>query len=136
MRTMPVKKEKAEEFQMLQQQLEMMQKYTEELDEKLAEYTKKKESITEMKQLKDAQLFVPVASGIFAKVKVSQFDEALVAVGANTAVTKSVPQLLTFLDRQIRDVEEVKAQIAHSIGNITERADALLTELHGTVQQA
>ena len=136
MRTMPVKKEKAEEFQMLQQQLEMMQKYTEELDEKLAEYTKTKESITEMKQLKDAQLFVPVASGIFAKVKVSQFDEALVAVGANTAVTKSVPQLLTFLDRQIQDVEEVKAQIVHSIENITERADALLTELHGTVQQA
>src|SRR3989344_5549986 len=72
-----------EEIQSLQQQLEVMQKYAEEIDEKLAEFARTKESVAEMKNIKDAELYVPVASGMFAKVKGAQFDQLLVAVGAN-----------------------------------------------------
>ena len=123
-----------EEIQSLQQQLEVMQKYAEEIDEKLAEFARTKESVAEMKNIKDAELYVPVASGMFAKVKGAQFDQLLVAVGANIAVTKTIPQIQSFLDNQISEVEEVKAHISHSVEMMTQRMQKLIEGMHGTVQ--
>lgn len=126
--------EKVHEFQELQQQLELLQKYAEELDEKLAEYSNAKESLAEMQQVKKGTpLFVPVAPSFFAKVSAVSFDELLVAVGANVAVTKTIPQALQFLSGQIKEIEQAKAHIGATMQETAERASALLEEFNGTV---
>lgn len=125
---------KAKEFQDLQQQLELLQKYVEELDEKLAEYTTTKESLAEMQHVKkNTSLFVPVAPSFFAKVNANSFNELLVAVGANVAVTKTIPQALQFLDSQIKEIQQAKAQIGTTMQETAERASSLLADVDGTV---
>ena len=80
-------------IQQLQQQLELLQKYNDELDEKLAEYLSTKESLTEMQQVKKhTPLFVPVAPSFFAKVNAESFQELLVAV----AISETLAVLCAF----------------------------------------
>ena len=117
------------EFQVLQQQLEQVQKYNEELESKLAEFNSTKESLKEMKEIKDAEMFVPLAQGIFTKAKVSAVNELLVNVGANTAVVKPIPQVIELIERQMKEVAEIKEKLDENAMQITQRLSALVEEI-------
>ena len=127
-------KKNVQKFQELQQQLELLQKYSEELDEKLVEYTSTKESLAEMQNVKKGTpLFVPVAPSFFAKVSADSFTELLVSVGANVAVTKTIPQAIQFVENQIKEIEQAKAHLGATMQETAEHANALLEEFNGTV---
>ena len=122
--------EKYMEFQLLQQQLEQMQKYNEELEGKLAEFYKTKESLNEMNGITgEAEMFVPLAQGIFTKAKVNGMNELLVNVGANTAVVKSIPHVVELIERQMKEIAEIKEQLDENVMKITQRLNQLVEEI-------
>ena len=122
-------KEKVVEFQLLQQQLEQMQKYLEEIELKLLEFHKTKESLSEMASLKPgSEAFIPLAQGIFAHGKIEETSTLLVNVGADIAVTKTIPQVKELIDRQIAELSEVKEQLNSNALQLTHRLNELLKE--------
>ena len=123
-------REKYMEFQLLQQQLEQMQKYNEELESKLAEFIKTKESLNELNGIHEAgEMFVPLAQGIFTKAKVHGMDELLVNVGADIAVTKSIPEVVDLIERQMKELAEIKEHLDENALKITERLNKLVEEI-------
>ncbi|HLD33085.1 MAG TPA: prefoldin subunit alpha [Candidatus Nanoarchaeia archaeon] len=122
--------EKMVEFQMLQQQLELMQKYSEELDEKIVEFSKTKTSLEEISTIKsDADLLVPIAQGIFAQVKAADIHHLIVNVGANTMVTKKIPQVTALIEKQIDEVTSIKQKIEENTEKLAERLNGMLEEM-------
>ena len=126
-------KEKYVEVQILQQQLEHLQKYTEALQTKQAEFAQAQETLQEFKNAKDDQeTFIPVSSGIFVKAKIQDKSHLLVNVGANVAVTKTVPEVIHLLNTQITEVETLREQLGISITRLSERMDKILEELRSS----
>ena len=122
-------KEKVMEFQLLQQQLEQMQKYLEEIELKLLEFHKTKESLSEMASLKPgSEAFIPLAQGIFAQGNINETSTLLVNVGADIAVTKTIPQVKELIDRQVSELSEVKEQLDGNVIQLTHRLNELLEE--------
>ena len=122
--------EKYMEFQLLQQQLEQMQRYNEELEGKLAEFNKTKESLNEMNGITgETELFVPLAQGIFTKAKVNGMKELLVNVGANIAVTQSIPNVVDLIERQMKEIAEIKEKLDENAMKITQRLNQLVEEI-------
>ena len=122
-------KEKVMEFQLLQQQLEQMQKYLEEIELKLLEFHKTKESLSEMASLRSgSEAFIPLAQGIFAQGKIDETSTLLVNVGADIAVTKTIPQVKELIDKQVTELSEVKEQLDGNVLQLTQRLHALLEE--------
>ncbi len=122
-------KEKVVEFQLLQQQFEQLQKYAEEIEMKLLEFHKTKESLQEVGAIKSgSEMFLPLAQGIFAKGKIEDPSTLLVNVGADIAVTKTVPQITELIDRQISELAEVKEKLDANMLKLTQRLNELLEE--------
>ncbi len=123
-------KEKYMEFQILQQQLEQMQKYLEELNEKLAEFHQTKEALRDLEKVKqNSEVFVSVAQGIFAKAKLQNPNELLINVGANSAVAKTIPQVIEMIDTQMSEIEKIQVQIDGNVARITQRINKIFGEL-------
>src|SRR3989344_332378 len=121
--------EKMVELQMLQQQLDLMQKYSEELDEKTAEFQKTKSSIEEMSTIKDgSEMFVPIAQGIFAQVKLLDIQNLVVNVGSNTMVSKTIPQIVELIGKQIDEVSSIKEKIDANAEKLATRLNTILEE--------
>lgn len=122
--------EKYLEFQMLQQQLEAMHKYLEEIEGKRAEFHQAQQCLRELEKASPgSELFVPITQGIFAKANIQDTSELLVNVGANTAVTKSIPQVTELIKSQIGEIETVRIQLGGNIEKLTERINSLVEEL-------
>ena len=118
------------EFQLLQQQLESIQKYIEELDIKQNEFQQTKEGMNKLEKVKSgSELFVPIAQGIFVKARLNDMDEILVNVGANIAVAKSIPKVTELMENQIGEIQNIRIQLDESVEKITERLNILLGEL-------
>ena len=123
-------REKYLEFQLLQQQLEQLTKYIEELESKQAEFLSTKENLSELSASRiGSEVFMPVAHGIFAKATLSSSEELLVNVGADIAVAKPMPEVVNLIDRQIAEVKEIRVNIHANIEKLTERLNTVMEEL-------
>ena len=124
--------EKMVELQMLQQQLDLMQKYSEELDEKTAEFRKTKNSLEELSTVKNgSELLVPMAQGIFAQVKLVDIQHLIVNVGANTLVSKTIPQIVELIEKQIVEVTSIKEKIDANTEKLASRLNLILEDAQG-----
>ena len=85
--------EKYMEFQMLQQQIEQLSKYLEELNGKLQEFTLTKNNILNMDVVPpNTEALVSMAPGIFAQAELKENKKFVINVGANVLVyLHSVP---------------------------------------------
>jgi len=122
--------EKYLEFQLLQKQLEQLQGHLEEVQTKIVEFHQTRDALHELQGVKqDADCFVSVAQGIFARARLQQPDELLINVGAETAVVKTIPQVVELLNRQIAEVAQLHEQLESNMGKLSERINMLVEEI-------
>ncbi|MBW2994717.1 prefoldin subunit alpha [Candidatus Woesearchaeota archaeon] len=122
--------EKYLEFQMLQQQMEQLSKYLEELSGKIGEFNLTKENIKSLgKAAPDTESLISVAPGIFAKGELKENEKFVINVGANILVEKTIPQIEGVLDKQIKEIEEVRAQLDGNLIEMNQKMNSLIKEL-------
>lgn len=118
------------EFQMLQQQMEQLSKYLEELSGKAEEFILTKENLNSLgKTSVNTETMLSVAPGIFAKGELKDNQKFVVNVGANIMVEKTIPQIEGLLDKQIKEVEEIRAQLDGNLLEMNQRMNSLIKEL-------
>lgn len=123
-------REKYMELKILQEQVEQMQKYMEELTNKQGEFAMAKESLQEFSKLKGSnEAFIPLAQGIFVPAHIEAGTDLVVNVGADTAVAKPSSQVIELLDEQIKEVGTLREQMQDNITQITQRMEKTLEEL-------
>ncbi len=122
--------EKYMEFQMLQQQIEQLSKYMEELNGKLQEFTLTKNNILNMDVVPpNTEALVSMAPGIFAQAELKENKKFVINVGANILVEKTIPQITELLDKQINEISQAQVQMDQNIIELNHKAEELIKDL-------
>jgi prefoldin alpha subunit len=117
------------ELSMLSQQSAEFQKQIQQLEETIQELENSKQGIDELKSKKGKEILVPVVSGIFVKADLKTSDEFIVNVGANTAVTKSLDEVQSLLDKQLKEIQKTQDSMIDNLQKMTVREKELKQEL-------
>ncbi|PIZ50545.1 prefoldin subunit alpha [Candidatus Woesearchaeota archaeon CG_4_10_14_0_2_um_filter_33_13] len=107
------------QFQMLNQQMEQVSQHLEMLTQQNAELDISINAISELNTVKPGNEFLaPVADGIFLKGEIKETDKLIVNVGSNTTVERTIPEVITLLEKQ-----------KNELGERMKEADAFMQEL-------
>ncbi|MFH1073373.1 MAG: prefoldin subunit alpha [Nanoarchaeota archaeon] len=99
------------EAQMLNQQLEQLQQYLQNLDTQLNEIQAVKQSLEDFGKLKGGEeLLVPLTNGIFFPGKMVDNTKLLVNVGDNTVVEKTVQETIQLIGKQQSEMQQYRQE--------------------------
>jgi len=128
---MDPRQERYIELQILEQQLNQIQKNLQMMDQQLAEIDAIKRNIeTFGKEKKDSETLMPIANGIFGKAKLSGNSELFVNVGSNVIVKKTIPDTVKLIENQGKEIEKYRVELIEQLQILVERIDTLQLELN------
>lgn len=125
-----------QEYQVIQQQMEALEEFTEDVQEDIQELTATQDAV---KTLQDAEegdeVFFPVGPGAFAIGELTDTDRVLVDIGAETFSKKSVEDADAFLDGKKEELREQQDEIQEQMQELQDRLQELAPKLQ-ELQQA
>ncbi|MBR9692909.1 hypothetical protein GOV07_03165, partial [Candidatus Woesearchaeota archaeon] len=96
------------EYQLLTEQLKKIQHYLEKTTENLAELGNTIQHLHTFGQLKKgAQVFAPIANGIFIDVILNDPKHVRMNVGAKTVATKTIDEAKKLLEKQQHELHDL-----------------------------
>lgn len=108
------------QLQLLQQQVEQITEYVEQLQVQDRELDISLEALTELqKTTVNTEILAPIANGIFFKAELKDNQKLTINVGSEVAVEKTIPEVIKLLEEQKEKITE----------NIAE-AETVLQQLH------
>ena len=108
------------EFRTLQQQIEQISQHMELLQQQSLELDISRNALEELgKTALATEIIAPIAEGIFVKAKLEDNQKLIVNVGSNTTVERTIPETITLLETQKREI----------MSRLVE-ADSVLQEFH------
>ncbi len=108
------------QLQLLQQQVEQITEYVEQLQIQNQELNISLEALTELqKTTLNTEILAPIANGIFFKAELKDNKKLTINVGSEAAVEKTIPEVIKLLEEQKEKITE----------NIAE-AESVLQQLH------
>jgi len=106
------KKEKMFEAELMNQQLENMQRSFEKMEKQRAETLMLKEALSEYEKVEEGQeMLVPIANGMFIKGITTKEKTLQLNVGNNIVVPKTIPEVHSLLDDQLREIDTVQKDL-------------------------
>ena len=122
------------EFQLLNQQIQQLEKQNEALNNNLMELVMTSQSLDDFRQIKEkTEIFVPLNSGIFAKAELKKADELIVNVGANVAVKKDISSTKKLVERQLEQLRDIRERMASDLKKLTMQGGMIEEELQKLV---
>ena len=116
-------KEKYLEYQMINQQLNEMNKQLQLIDERLVELQLIDSYLEDLKKTKmGSEVLVPISPGIYAKAELKNNTELVVNVGSGVAVKKSVDDSKVLLSQQKVEIEKIRHDLVHQMQEIDAKA--------------
>ena len=123
------------EFQLLGQQIQRFREQLQQLDQQLVELDNVKDSLEELKAVKqDTELFVPMSGGIFMRAKAGDASMVVLNVGANVAVEKTIPEAQQLISDQMEQAGKLREQMMGNLNQLLESAKKLQAELEKLVE--
>ncbi len=108
------------QLQLLQQQVEQITEYVEQLQMQDRELDISLEALTELQKTTiNTEILAPIANGIFFKAELKDNQKLTINVGSEVAVEKTIPEVIKLLEEQKEKITE----------NIAE-AETVLQQLH------
>ena len=124
------------EFQVIEQNINQMQKQLEVVTHQLIELNVTNNSLDEFKKISsDKEIFVPLSSGIFAKGVLKENSELLVNVGANVVVKKDIPSTKKLIQNQMEEIKKIQKQLIEELEKMTNHAAQLEQQLQGLMSE-
>ena len=102
---------KAIEQQVLSQNLMNLKNQINGLNLQTDELKRLKESLNELKGMKERKPQVSVGNGLFLEAKLEEPKDVLMNIGANIIVKKDFNSSLKIVDKQIDEFEKIKNQM-------------------------
>jgi len=107
--------------QMIGQQLESLKHQLMELDGV-------KESLSQLKKDEKGEILVPFGGGVFVKAKVENRNQVILNSGSSIAVEKDIDSVLELVEKQIKQLQEIEAQMNEEFLNISQQMDMMSLE--------
>ena len=113
-------------MQMLEQQSKQLQKQIQSLDQQMEELETVKRALEELQHVPlDTEILVPLSGGIFVKAALKDNTNLLVNVGADTGVTKSVPDTISTITSQFAELQQLREQMQAQLERVIGKAQEL-----------
>ena len=109
---------KALNFQFLNQNLMNLNNQIETINLQIVELSNLKIGLTELKDIKDKQTFIPLGNGVFLETIISQPKGLLMNVGSNILIKKDFESTGKLIEKQIGDLNSINLQLNHEIKKI------------------
>jgi prefoldin alpha subunit len=107
--------------QMIGQQLESLKHQLMELDGV-------KESLSQLKKDEKGEILVPFGGGVFVKAKVENRNQVILNSGSSIAVEKDIDSVLELVEKQIKQLQEIEAQMNEEFLNVSQQMDMMSLE--------
>ena len=122
--------EKYMQLQLFEQQLKQLQKNIQVLEQQLTELGGVHEGLDEAGKLKPgSEMLTAFANGIFLKTTLKDTDELIVNVGANIAVPKSVAETKQLIEKQKKEITELKEKLRQDLEKMALQASVVESDL-------
>ena len=118
------------EAQMLQQQLDQIQKLLEQVDVQLQELSSMTQQLDDLEKLPaNAEILVPVVRGMFAKATLHDVKSLSVHVGADTLVEKTLPDAGKMLEEQLIELTNYKEELSTQQSAVMQKLRQMAAQL-------
>ena len=118
------------EFQLLNQQIQQLEKQNEALNNNLMELMVTNQSLDDLKDIKEkTEILVPISAGIHAKAEIKDSKSFIVNVGANVALAKDLKSTKGIIENQIGEIRELQESLAGQLQKQTTKAALLEQEI-------
>jgi len=107
--------------QMIGQQLESLKHQLMELDGV-------KESLSQLKKDEKGEILVPFGGGVFVRAKVENRNQVILNSGSSIAVEKDIDSVLELVEKQIKQLQEIEAQMNEEFLNVSQQMDMMSLE--------
>lgn len=118
------------EFQLLNQQIQQLEKQNEALNNNLMELMVTNQSLDDLKDIKEkTEILVPISAGIHAKAEIKDSKSFIVNVGANVALAKDLKSTKGIIENQIGEIRELQESLAGQLQKQTTKVALLEQEI-------
>ena len=118
------------EFQLLNQQIQQLEKQNEALNNNLMELMVTNQSLDDLKDVKEkTEILVPVSTGIHAKAEIKDGKSFVVNVGANIALVKDLKSTKEIIKNQIVEIRELQESLAGQLQERVAKASSMEQEI-------
>ncbi len=118
------------QFQMIQQQLEELNKAMESIQEQKGEL---EISINAVKEIENTpahtDFLAPLANGVFVKGKISETQKLVVNVGSDVTVERTPSEVVVLLEKQQQEVLQQSVEIQALMSELNNQMMSLYKEL-------
>ncbi len=117
------------QLQLLQQQVEQITEYVEQLQVQDRELDISLEALTELqKTTVNTEILAPIANGIFFKAELKDNQKLTINVGSEVAVEKTIPEVIRLLEEQKEKITEHIAEAETVLQQLHEQGRRLYPE--------
>ena len=117
------------QLQLLQQQVEQITEYVEQLRVQDRELDISLEALTELqKTTVNTEILAPIANGIFFKAELKDNQKLTINVGSEVAVEKTIPEVIRLLEEQKEKITEHIAEAETVLQQLHEQGRRLYPE--------
>lgn len=118
------------EFQLLNQQIQQLEKQNEALNNNLMELIMTNQSLDDLKDIKEkTEILVPVSAGIHAKAEIKDSKSFIVNVGANVALVKDLKSTKEIIKNQIVEIRGLQESLAEQLQERVAKASSMEQEI-------
>ena len=109
----------------LKRNLQMIGQQLESLKHQLMELDGVKESLSQLKKDEKGEILVPFGGGVFVRTKVENRNQVILNSGSSIAVEKDIDSVLELVEKQIKQLQEIEAQMNEEFLNISQQIDMI-----------
>lgn len=122
--------EKLIELQILSQQITEMDKYVQEIENKINNLIVSIQSLQEFKKQEKEDVLVPVVPGVFFKGKIINKEKVIINVGSNVVVEKPLNEAVELIEEQLKELEKYKNELIKELETMINKANQLQEEIN------
>jgi len=104
-------------YQHMHQEIQVLVEQLKMIDSTIMQLNSALEAVKELKDNDPEEMLIPLASGIFYKVKSINSNEVLVNVGNDVFVNKSLEDVTKLLDEQIDNMNKQRSKLLEQYQN-------------------
>jgi len=113
-------------LQMIDQEIKQIQAQMQALEQQMQDIAGVVEALNDLGKVKQGnELLIPVAGGIFVKAKLEDPSHLLINVGASVNVKKSLPEVVSMIESQAKELESTYMHLQEQFQAMFEEATSI-----------
>ena len=112
---------------MFEQQIRQLQQQLQAVEQGIVEMNTLSIGLADLVGKKGKEIFAPIGRGIFAKAKLES-ENLNVDIGGGNFVQKSIPETKKIIEKQIRQLGDVKKELENNLEKVSEEFNKVIVE--------